>query len=169
MPKTLSVSNKLISLRGRILLSDAAGEPVYEARGEFALFSPTWRLQRGTSQLASIRRKLFAWAPTWIIQYGDATFRIRRKLLAFTRQYYTVGGPYDGVRISGNLWDLRFRIEHKQRLIARAAGRILTLRDRHDVEIAGKSEQDELFTALAMIVLHLDRKAESAASRQNDD
>ena len=54
MPKFLNVANKLLSLRGAITLSDEHDQQVFEAKGEFAFLSPTWRLYR-----AQLRWRVF--------------------------------------------------------------------------------------------------------------
>ena len=156
MSRVLSIANKLLSIRGRIEVTDERGELAYEARGELAFLSPTWRLHQRGQELASVRQRVFSWAPTWQISAGNDAFEIKRKLLSWTRQCYTVGGPYDGALIQGNLWDLNFKVTHAGSTLATATGKILTLRDRHKVEVL--SEADELFVVMAMMVVHLDRR-----------
>ena len=41
MPRQLILSPALLSLRGRVAITDGAQQPRYEARGEFALLTPT--------------------------------------------------------------------------------------------------------------------------------
>ncbi|WP_152980727.1 hypothetical protein [Stenotrophomonas ginsengisoli] len=60
MPRQLILANALFSLRGRVAISDGAQQPRFEARGEFALFSPTWRLYQGDVLVGSLRRKLLS-------------------------------------------------------------------------------------------------------------
>lgn len=165
MSKILSVSNKLLSLRGRIQVTDEADAIVYEGRGEFALLSPTWRVYAGAEgegqPLATIRKRLLAWAPTWDIQAGNTPFQIRKKIFSWTRQYTAVGGDHDGAVIKGNFWDLDFTITHGDRLMANAVGKLLSLRDRQNVEVF----EGELFVVIAMLVLHIDQRA---AKRSGD-
>ena len=154
MTRVLSIANKLLSLRGRMDITDEHGSLAYEAKGELALLTPTWRINSNEKEVATVRRKIFSWAPTWMVQCGSEIFQIKRKLFASTRQYYAVGGSYDGTIVKGNIWDLSFRVFRNQNTIANATGKIFSLRDRHNVEIVGKGE---LFVVIAMIVLHLDR------------
>lgn len=155
MTRVLSIANKLLSLRGRMEITDEHGSLAYEARGELAFLAPTWQINSGENEVATVRRKIFSWAPTWIIQYGSEEFHIKRKLLSWTRQYYAVGGPYDGAITQGNLWDLSFRISRDHETIAVATGKILSLRDRHNFEVTGEGE---VFAVISMVVLHLDRR-----------
>lgn len=106
-------------------------------------------------------------APTWIVGGTLGDFVIKRKLLAWARKYYVKGGIYDGAIISGNLWDLKFEICTNARVIAQAKGKILTLRDRHNVELLIDSDQNELFVVISMIVLQLERKSEAAERNSN--
>lgn len=159
MPRILSVTNKLLSLRGRIHFTDDEGAMAYEAVGELALLSPTWRIFVGTQgerpPLATVRRRILAWRPTWDIDTGDGSFEIRRTLFSWTPRYRAIGGPWDGARIEGNLWQLNFTITHDGVTLATAAGKILSLRDRHRVQIFGEGER---FVVIAMLVLQLDRR-----------
>lgn len=163
MSRILTVSNKLLSLRGRVCITDADDRDVYHAQGELAFLSPTWRLYEGGAAegppLATIRRRLLAWVPTWDIEAGGMSFQIKRKVFSWTRQYDVVGGDYDGATIRGNIWDLNFAITHHCRELATAAGKLLSLRDRHRVEIVGEGEH---FVVIALLVLQLDRRSERA-------
>lgn len=143
-------------------ITDEHGSLAYEAKGELALIAPTWRITSDENEVAAVRRKIFSWAPTWVIQCGSEEFLIKRKLLSWTRQYYALGGPYDGAIIQGNLWDLDFNISRNNETIANATGKLLSLRDRHNIEIIGEGE---VFAVIAMVVLHLDRRE----TRQHSD
>ncbi|MGF6604763.1 uncharacterized protein YxjI, partial [Paraburkholderia sp. GAS448] len=142
------------------------GNPAYRGKGQFALFSPTWRIYRGDSQVGTIRRRILAWAPTWDISGELGTFRIKRKRLALTRQYYAVGGPAHGATVTGNLWDFKFRVARAGETLAKARGRLLTMRDRHDVEVFG---QPELFVVFAMLVLQMERRDERRKEQLGQD
>ncbi|WP_175011331.1 hypothetical protein [Burkholderia lata] len=155
--RVLSVANKLLSVRGAIDITDGEGRLAYRGKGQFAAFSPTWRVYRGDDQVGTIRRRLLSWAPTWDIKGELGTFQIKRKLLSFTRQYYAVGGPGGGSTVTGNLWDFKFHVSRRGATLAKARGRLITMRDRHDVEIVGGPE---LFVVFAMLVLQMDRRDE---------
>lgn len=166
-PRTLTVANKLLSLRGEISIGDASGERAYVAKGQFSFF-PTWRVYRGGVEVARIRRKVLAIRPTWLVNTDANRFQIKRKLLALRRRYYAVGGAHDGATLTGNIFDLSFDVRLADRSIARASGRILTLRDTHSVQVLGETAEDELFVVAAMLVLQLERRDE-ARRRSNDD
>jgi uncharacterized protein YxjI len=163
MPKFLSVANKLLSLRGAIRITDENDSLAYEAKGEFALFAPTWTFFQGDFQVATVRRRIFAWRQSWEVNGVLGEFLIKRKILSFTRQMYVEGGPYEGATISGNIFDQRFSVAKADgTVLGKAAGKILTFRDRHNVELLSQAADDVTFTVIAMVVLQLARKRDES-------
>jgi len=156
MPRVLSFTNRLLSLRGRVDITDAQGVTAYEAVGKLALFSQTWRVTRDQQELARVRRRLLSWLPTWDVRCGNDAFRIRRRFWSWTRRYWVDDGPYLGAEVQGNFIDRNFTVSWAGQTLARASGRILTLRDRHVVEVL--DDANELFVVVAMLVLQLDRR-----------
>jgi uncharacterized protein YxjI len=154
MTRLLSIANKLLSLRGRMEITDDQGNPAYDAKGEIA-FLPTWRIEGGGREVARVRKKLFAWVATWVVEGDLGEFAVKRKYFSWSRQFYVVGGALDGATIKGNLFDLRFEVRVGDALIAKATDRIFTLRDRQDIEVLG---EPELFVVIAMVILHLDKR-----------
>lgn len=161
MAHLLTITNKLFSLRGSMSINDEAGKPLYDAKGEFAFFAPTWRIYQSENEVASIRRELFAWAPTWHVGGSLGAFQIKRKLWSWVRQYHIVGGPFDGAEIRGNMWDLKFEITHDNKSLAHATGKILTLRDTHSIEVTNDDPEATLVTVIAMVTLLMDRQRTS--------
>jgi uncharacterized protein YxjI len=164
----LSIANKLLSIRGKIEVTDELGNNAYEAQGQLAFFSPTWTLNSTLGPVATIRKRIFSWKPTWEIGGTLGAWRIRRKVLSWTRKYYLEGGPFDGTFINGSFLDLRFEIRARDGLIARASGKILTLRDRHNVEVLDPRPEAEVMTVIAMVVLQTDR-ADEAKRREREE
>jgi uncharacterized protein YxjI len=160
VPRTLTISNRLLSIRGRMEIVDESGQSAYEAHGSFALLRPTWRISKGSRQVATIRRKIVSFTSSWKIKGELGTFLIRRKLLAWRHRYKTIGGPFDGAALRANLWDLKFVIEYRDAVLARASGTLLTLRDRQTIEVMQEGDAAELFTVIAMVALHLDHRDE---------
>ncbi|MBN3761237.1 hypothetical protein [Burkholderia sp. Ac-20365] len=166
MPRTLSVANKLLSLRGAVDITDDRGELAYRAKGSFSLLSPTWRLYRGDAEVGTVRKRLFSFVPTWRITGELGEFSVRRKVFALRRRYYAVGGPRDGATVAGNIFDLRFNVSHAGETLAHAKGRLLSVRDRHDLEVVA---EPELFIVFVVLVLQLDRRDDQRASRHDND
>lgn len=167
-PRLLTVSNKLLSIRGEVRINDGDGAPAYKALGQLWFF-PIWRLYRESDgrELATLKRKILALFPTWLVHMGGEPFRIRRKLVSFGRYYYVVGGRYDGATLQGSLFDMSFGIERNGRTLARARGRLLSLRDVHSVEVT--SPADELFVVVVMLLLQLDLRAEAKREERDED
>ncbi len=155
MPKYLNVADKLLSLRGRMTITDQADQPLYEARGEFALFFPTWRVFAQGREVAVISRVILAWRPTWEVACEFGTFRIAKVIFSLTDDYEVTGGPFNGAEVTGRLLRRDFSISHRGRTLASATGTLLSLRDRFTVELVDESKQAELFTAIAMVAHHM--------------
>ena len=169
MSTYLSMANKLLSLRGAIRITDENDNLAYEAKGEFALFSPTWTVWQGDTRRATLRRRIFAWRPTWDVQGDLGSFAIKRKIFSFRRKMYVVGGPYADASVLGNIWDLQFSIRRGDTPLAVATGKILTLRDRHNLELLSDKPDDALFTVIAMVAVQLERKANEKNDRFKRD
>jgi uncharacterized protein YxjI len=169
MPKYLSVANKLLSFRGAISFTDENDQTVFDAKGEFAFFSPTWRLKRGAQQLAAIRKKRLTWVPTWEVKSTLGDFVIKRRVWTITRKYKIIGGQMDGAAMCGSLFDFNAEILVRNQPIAKAHSKLLTLRDRYNVELLDPSEDSLVFTAIAMVVLLLDKKTEAGISGDASD
>lgn len=167
MSSVLSISNKLMSFRGRMLINDDREQALYEACGEFALFCPTWTVSKQGNIVATIKSKFWSWSPTWIIKSDFGDFIIKRKLLSWVRNYQVIGGNYDGATIIGNFWDLKFNISHNGKCLASAKGKIMSIRDTHNIHVHG-DDNDELFTTIVMVALHLDRKNEQSSASNSD-
>jgi uncharacterized protein YxjI len=161
MSRILTVDRKLFSWWRQVhRVLDERGQALYEMSWRWSWPARTWVVSRGGRPVAAMRRKLLAFAPTWIVEAAGARFLLRRKLLALRRRTQVIGGPFDGAELTGSLLGLSFRLERGGRLVARARERILTLRERHDVELLEDTPEAELLTALAMLNLLLQKEAE---------
>ena len=161
MTRHLTLSNALLSLRGRIHINDGEGQPRYEARGEFAFLTPTWRLMQGDRLLGTLRRKVLSWRPHYQVMLDGEQFAIVGKLFSFRRHFTVRGGRWDGVVISGNLLDMRFSVSHDTQPLADAQGRWLSLRDTHQVQIHSNDEADERFVAMCLVLVMLEKDNDS--------
>jgi uncharacterized protein YxjI len=168
MSTVLSISNKLFSLKGKMFIDDENGDRLYDANGEFAFFCPTWTIKNSASEVASIKRKLWSWAPVWNVKSTIGDFLVKRKLFSWTRTYSVIGGPYSGAVVKGNIWDLKFAITHNDKSIASAKGKILSLRDRHNILVHDTDETSEIFTTIIMVTLQLDRKNKRGSAVSSD-
>lgn len=155
MPRVLSISNKLLSLRDRIEIFDDAGTVIYNC-SRASLFSfRSFVIVAGEAEVARIRRKLFSWAPTWLVEGKAGDFAIRTRLFSLRRVYNVEGGPFHGAQVRGNLWDVKFTIALDETLVAQANRRLISLRDTHAIEVMRDDDASELLSVVAMIVVLL--------------
>ncbi len=163
MGRILTMTNKLLSFRGQIDICDANGTPQYQARGELSWLRQQWRLHQRGQEVAHMQSKAFSWKPVWQISGALGDFTVRRTSFWSMRKHYTVeGGPIDGATLTGSLWDRSFAIERGGVTLARASNALLSLRDRHQVEIV--QDNLELPCVIAMLVMLLDRRQEAQAA-----
>lgn len=163
----LTLSHVLLSLRGRIHIRDGEGRPRYEARGEFALFWPTWQLLRGDRPVGRLRRRLLSWRTCYDARLDGEDFTFVRPLLSLRRRYTVQGGRWDGTVLEGNLWDLRLRIHRGGQLLAEAREHLLTLRETHQVDIHSDDPADERFVALCLVLVMREKADDNAARRRS--
>jgi hypothetical protein len=161
MARVLVLKNKLSSFLGQIDVHTESEQLAYRAVSEWSWTSARWRLFQGERELAVLRRPWFAWMPAWQVGGALGEFAIERKW-SIKRHYTVKGGTYDGTVISGNLWDMSFVIDSPAGPLARASNRLMSLRDRHQVEIL--DEEAELLCVVAMVVVKADRNSEAAAA-----
>lgn len=162
MARTLILKNKLRSLLGQIDIFTESETLAYRAISEWSWSSARWRLHRGGHELAFLKRPWFAWTPAWQVSGALGDIVIERKQWSMKRHYTVKGGAYDGTVISGNLWDQSFVIDSPSGTLARASNALMSLRDRHQVEIL--DEHAELLCIIAMVVIKADRSSEAAAA-----
>ena len=162
MAKTLVLKNRLRSLLGQIDVLTEDDTLAYRATSELSWSGTRWRLCQADRELLILRRPWFSFMSVWHVSGAAGDMRIERKLSM--RRHYTVsGGPYDGTVISGNLWDRSFVIDGPDGMLARASIALMSLRDRHQVEIL--DEEAELLCVAAMVAIKADRNSEAAAAQ----
>lgn len=164
MARQLILANAVLSLRGRVHIRDGAQQPRYEARGEFALVSPTWRLWRGEHQVGTVRRLVWRLRPHWVLELHRQRFAVVGKLLSWRRHYRVQGGRFDGATVTGSLIDRSFVIEHNGTVLADAKVRWLSLVDAQQVQVHADDDHCEDFVALAMLLVQLARNSERRRS-----
>ena len=155
--RTLTVTNRLMSLHGRMTVLDCSGEQIASAQARLFTWRETWDVQaaQGTLQL---RRKWLTLMPQWRVDGDLGEFSIRRKWACFRRRFRIHGGPFEGTALEGNFWDLRMDGTLGNRLVLRTHGYVLSLRDRHEVEVFDDSPAAVLFVIAVMVALLADRR-----------
>ena len=149
-PKTLHIASKLLSLLGKIQVTDDAGTVLYESRARWGWLSKPWSITQDGLEVATVTRKLYSFAPVWNVRTRDGDFILRDKLWSWRRQITVVGGRFDGAVLRGSLLDMDFDLALHGQVIARAQAKVLTLRTRHSIELLDTTPQTELLTAILM-------------------
>ena len=164
MNRIMSVSKRLLSLRGRMDVQDEQGNVIFEAVAEFAFLRPKWVLRDEKQILATFYKKRWSWTSSWTIESEIGDFTIKRLVWSWKRRYLVSGGPFDGAKVEGNGWDMKFSVAHKDTLIAQAATQVLTLRDRIQIELLDDRKAVVLFTAIVILILMQDKQGEAAST-----
>lgn len=162
MPRLLTVAQKLLSLKERFQIYDDGDQVVFDCSWRFAWINARWVLTREGRDVAVFRKRVWSIGSKWDVQSDLGDFLMRRKILSFRRRIFVEGGPLDGAEFSGGLFDLSFVLEHKDAMLAKAHAKILTLRERHVVEVLDDRPEAELLTAILMTCLLVEKHQERA-------
>ena len=163
-PKTLHIARKLLSLLGKIEITDDAGTILYESRARWGWLSQPWSITQDGHEVATVTRKLWSFTPIWNVSTSEENFILRGKLWSWRRQITVVGGRFDGALLSGSLLDMDFELARHGQGIARAQAKVITLRTRHSIDLLDTTPQAELLTAILMTHL-LAQKGEESQMR----
>lgn len=166
--RTFTAYNKLLSLRARIDFSDSSGTHIASAQKRLISWRTTWDIEIGERRIR-LRRKLLTLLPQWLVDGDLGEFSIRRRWALFRRRYRISGGPFDGVELAGNFTDLRLEATRADRLLLKTRGFILTLRDRHEVEVYDESQAGTLFGITILVALLADRRDDRERERLRDE
>ena len=131
------VDGKVLTLRDRLVIRDAAGREV-----------------------AGVQRKLIALHPTYEIAIGgERAAQVRKHFFTPFRDRYTIDipGP-DDLEMSGNIFDHEFTIKQGGDVVATASKRWFSLRDTYGVEIADGSDPTLILTAVLALDLAQERE-----------
>lgn len=149
-PKTLHIARKLLSLLGKIEITDEAGNVLYESRARWGWLSQPWSIVQDGREVATVTRKLWSFTPIWNVSTSEENFILRGKLWSWRRQIMVVGGRFDGAVLRGSLLDMDFELARHGQVIARAQAKMLTLRTRHSIDLLDTTPPAELLTAILM-------------------
>lgn len=149
-PKTLHIARKLLSLLGKIEITDDAGNVLYESRARWGWLSQPWSITQDGREVATVTRKLWSFTPIWNVSTSEENFILRGKLWSWRRQITVVGGRFDGAMLRGSLLDMDFELALHGQVIARAQAKVMTLRTRHSIDLLDTTPQAELLTAILM-------------------
>ncbi len=131
------VDGKVLTLRDRLVIRDAAGREV-----------------------AGVQRKLIALQPTYEIAIGgERAAQVRKHFFTPFRDRYTIDipGP-DDLEMSGNIFDHEFTIQLGGNVVATASKRWFSIRDTYGVEIADGIDPTLILASVLALDLAQDRE-----------
>jgi uncharacterized protein YxjI len=131
------VDGKVLTLRDRLVIRNAAGQEV-----------------------AGVQRKLIALRPTYEISIGgEQAAQVRKHFFTPFRDRYTIDipGP-DDLEMSGNIFDHEFTIQQGGNVVAIASKRWFSIRDTYGVEIADGVDPTLILASVLALDLALDRE-----------
>ncbi len=131
------VDGKVLTLRDRLVIRDAAGQEV-----------------------AGVQRKLIALRPTYEISIGgERAAQVRKNFFTPFRDRYTIDipGP-DDLEMSGNIFDHEFTISQGGNVVATASKRWFSIRDTYGVEIADGIDPTLILVSVLALDLAQDRE-----------
>ena len=131
------VDGKVLTLRDRLVVRDAAGREVAQVQRKLIALRPSYEISVGGEEVATVRKHLFT------------PFRDR-----FT---IDVPGP-DDLEMAGDLLDHEFAIRRGDHVVATVSKRWFSLRDTYGVEVA--ESEDHLPLPLAVLGQVEDRERE---------
>ncbi|MEJ6002741.1 LURP-one-related family protein [Paucibacter soli] len=167
MARQLSIANRLLSWRERFSIEDENGKVLYETSWRLRSWRTFWHVNKEGREVARFRRKLLAWRPTWMVHIGEHQFLMRRDFAWFSRSTHVIGGPFHGAKLSGNILDSSFKLERGAQIIAQADAKLLTLRNRHTVDLKLDSTDNELLCAVMMSHLMVQKAQEKREAQSS--
>jgi uncharacterized protein YxjI len=133
----LQVDGKVLSLRGRLVLTDPAGREVGQVHRKLAALRPTYEITIGGQDVAEVRKHLFT-------PFGE-------------RFTIDVPGPSD-MEISGDLLDHEFTIERGGQTIATISKRWLSMTASYAVDVAPGEDDVLILASVLALDLAIDAK-----------
>jgi hypothetical protein len=147
-------------LKRELVVSGEEGAVLFTTSWRPGFPAGTWTVHRNSEPFAVLRCKAFSPLHKCVVNMDGETFVLQNRL-ALSRITEVRGGRFDGATLSGNLLDLKFRIDHGGRLVAEAEGKILSPHQAHVVHIRTVDDPDaEQLAALMMIDLLIQMREE---------
>jgi uncharacterized protein YxjI len=140
------VDGKVLSLRGRLVIENAAGQEVASVHRQLIALRATYSISVGGEKAAEMKKKLFT---------------------PFVDKYtIDVPGP-DDLEMKGNLFDHEYSIEQDGTEIATVSKKWFRLRDTYAVKIA--DGQDDLLLLASVLALDLAQAADDKRKHEDDN
>jgi uncharacterized protein YxjI len=147
--KLFHVDGKVLTMRDKLVISDADGREVAEVHRRLVALHRTYEISIG----------------------GESAAQVRKHLLTPFRDKFTIDipGPHD-LAIKGSILDHEFTIERDGETVATASKRWISIRDTYAVDIA--DGENHVLILASVLALELSRKrddAEEATKNKDGD
>jgi uncharacterized protein YxjI len=148
------IREKLLHLGEDSVITDEAGQPVYQVDGKvFSLHHTLVMRDLAGREVATVRQELIALRPTWhITRGGQELAEVRKKLLTFLGDRFTVDipGP-DDLEVRGNIFEHDYTVTQGGQVVATVSKRWISLTATYGVETA-PGQDDALLLACVLIL-----------------
>jgi uncharacterized protein YxjI len=155
------IREKFFRLTEDSTITDDAGQPVFQVEGKlFSLHNTLVMRDMAGREVATIRKHLISLRPTYEITRGSTDLAtVRKKLIAFLGDRFTVDipGPHD-LEVKGNLLEHDYTITQDGQVVATVSKHWISLTDSYGVDIA--PGQDVALILASVLVLDLVEDAE---------
>lgn len=164
MATSLIIAQKFFDLAGSLEIRDSGGGLVYAARGRWG-FLPFFTIVHEEVVVATMRKR-WSWGSTFDVEGRLGSFKLVSPAFAFRRFYEVRGGSFHGATGNGNFWQTQFLVQRSDGTpIARASRQMLSIRDKHQIDMVDGGPEAALLVVLICTALLSDRQDEDARAR----
>ena len=156
------MKQKFFAFGEDFIIQDDGGRDVFFVDGKVWSIGDKLSFQdMNGNELASIRRRLLSWGPTYEIAWSGGSATVKKHLFTLFACRFTVDVPGPGdLEAKGDLLDHEYSFVRGDREVARVSKRWFALRDVYGIEIE-PGEDDVLILASAVVIdmcCHADEK-----------
>ena len=164
--RSLYTSTAFLSLCHHIIITDAAGVPVYESSSKVFSFRDRTDVMRADgTHVAHIERKVFTLHQRHYVTMEDGTaFELWSELFHIIKDIINIDGL--GWQIEGNILQMNFLIKDRNgNAVAYIGQKLFSIHDRYSVDIY-QPQYEEAVVAILVCLQHMvrDREASSSAA-----
>jgi len=158
----LYLAQNIWSMRGKFVISDEQGRPVYRVVGSLFKFAKHFDiLNLDGSVAATVTKAPISWLPRFDLTISGRSVATIQKRWSLFKPRYELSAA--GVTVIGDFWDMNFELRRNGQLIGKVAKRWFSLGDKYELTVASE-EDDLLVVGLVLAIDYVKRQAAAAAS-----
>ncbi|MFC6201699.1 LURP-one-related/scramblase family protein [Lactiplantibacillus nangangensis] len=160
--RKLYLAQNIWSMRGKFVVSDEQGKPVYRVVGSLFKFAKHFDiLNLNGSVAATVTKAPISWLPRFDLTIdGRSVATIQKKWTLFKPRYELSAV---GITVIGDFWNMNFELRRGNRLIGQVAKRWFSIGDKYELTVVAE-EDDLLVVGLVLAIDYAKRQAAAAAS-----